>query len=101
MKTTWKTANWQEYQKEYYKQTREKQLAYGKKWKEEHKDELKDYNKAYYEENKQALIEKKKFCHICKKEYSSLNFSKHVKTKKHQVNTAKVSISDLPLKIIK
>lgn len=45
------------------------------------------YNKKYYEEHKQKYKDeynKKILCANCNKEYSKLNFSKHLKTKKHQ-----------------
>ncbi len=44
------------------------------------------YNKEYYEKNKQKykdVYNMKVECPLCKKAYSKLNYSKHLKTQKH------------------
>lgn len=52
------------------------------------KNKEREYNKKYYELNREKYIgdgkyNEKKLCEKCNKSYSILNFSKHLKTKKH------------------
>lgn len=49
---------------------------------------MKEYNKKYYETHKNEYLgsgkyNSKKLCEACNREYSKLNFSKHLKTSKH------------------
>lgn len=81
-----KTENWQEYSKKYYNDHREKYLEYFKEWNKNNVEKIKGYNKSYYERKKAEIIQKKKRCEYCDREYSSVNFSKHTASKKHIAN---------------
>lgn len=50
---------------------------------------IKNYNKDYYTKNKAKILEnanKEKRCEVCNKTTTESNWSKHVKTQKHQLN---------------
>lgn len=59
---------------------------------------VKNYNKDYYTKNKAKILEhanKEKRCDVCDCTTSKSNWSKHIKTKLHQL---KVQIRDLQIK---
>lgn len=56
---------------------------------------VKEYNKKYYENHKNQYLGSgkyncKKMCETCNREYSKLNFSKHLKTSKHIKKTQSI-----------
>jgi len=66
------------------------------------------YNKEYYEKNKQKykdVYNMKVECPLCKKAYSKLNYSKHLKTQKHldkqKVGSSLELTDEQKLKLIK
>lgn len=94
-------AKYEEYQerdKKYYEENRERVLERQKKYYEDNRDDRQLYNKKYWEDNKQELHEKHKTYYNENKEYITLNKtdcpcggrfgmsnkSNHEKTKKHQ-----------------
>jgi hypothetical protein len=91
--------------KEYYEKNKEQKKEYSKEWREKHKD----YNKQYYQKNKEYFKEyfkeyrennkeqKKEYdkerskldwyCPHCKCNVRLHNKARHLKTKRHQLNT--------------
>lgn len=80
-----KTANWQEYIKNYYESHKEERLQAMKDYKQKNQAKITEYNKNYYHLNKNKY-KVNKTCDVCNCEISSSNFSKHIKSKKHQLN---------------
>ena len=79
--------------KEYHQDNKEKISKYHKKWHEENKENIKEYrrknrqqilkrDKEYRQNNKEKL-NKKNNCLCCGGRYTTDNWCKHVKTKKH------------------
>lgn len=57
----------------------------------------KEYNKKYYEINKEKFITKataKVKCNICNKEFSSVNYPKHLRTDKHSLKESIYNLTD-------
>ena len=69
-------------------------------------DKTKQYNKEYYKNHKEKYLNdgeynKKIECKICNKGYSKLNYAKHLKTVKHIRNSEsneRLSLSDEEIK---
>ena len=62
---------------------------YGKLYKRENKQSIKQYNSDYYSINKHQILKeamKPIFCDACNKTISNSNMSKHIKTKRHDLN---------------
>ena len=61
----------QEYKKrkqDYYKENKDKRLAYDKAYREKKKEDLKKYRKEYYEKNREAILEKQRLARQKNKE---------------------------------
>jgi hypothetical protein len=69
-------------QKEYYQENKEKDKIYKKK----NQDKIKEYKKKYYQENKEYYSQNW-YCSLCDKNMRIDNKLRHLKTKKHILNS--------------